>query len=597
MKIFVTDANYKHSLAAVRSLGQKGFEITAGASYKNAQAFFSKYCKTQVIYPDPKSETEFISFMLDYVKNHQIDVILPIGYAVSVAFSKNIDKFLPYTKIPITSWPMMEKAANKDETMILAKKVGLETPHTYQNIEEIKHFPVVVKSIKESGGIKYINSLEELKQANYSNCIIQEYIPGDGYGFFALFDHGQEKAIFMHKRLRQYPITGGSSTAAESIYDQDLLDAGLKLLKALNWHGVAMVEFKKDARDNKFKLMEINPKFWGSLDLAIASGVDFPYLTVEMVTKSDIKPVLKYKTGVKFHWPFAGDFLFFTACPESRFKLLLEAFDPRVKSNIWLSDLKPNLRQIYSAFNSFRSHLKNHDLKYPHGCPTPIKIVAELHLHSKYSFDCLLCPANIVRRAKKKGLNTIAITDHNTIRGALEAKAINLDPNFSVIIGSEIETDQGDIIGLFLTQEIESRKCLEVIAEIHEQGGIAVLPHPYKVHKLDDQLLNLVDVIEISNAKDSLENDQKARKLAEKYHKPMIVGSDAHFLSQIGKNRNIFWQDLREGILQGKASFITSKTLQRYHSLGKIIKLVKQKKYNKLPLELLHYLILLVKGL
>lgn len=67
----------------------------------------------------------------------------------------------------------------------------------------------------------------------------------------------------MHKRMREYPITGGSSTAAESMYDPELRDLGLTLLKALDWHGVAMVEFKKDSRDGKYKLMEINPKFWG----------------------------------------------------------------------------------------------------------------------------------------------------------------------------------------------------------------------------------------------------------------------------------------------------------------------------------------------
>lgn len=86
----------------------------------------------------------------------------------------------------------------------------------------------------------------------------------------------------MHKRIRELYTMGGPSTCAISVYDPKLLDYGLKILGALNWHGIAMVEFKKDSKDGTFKLMEINPKFWGSLDLAIASGIDFPYLLYKM---------------------------------------------------------------------------------------------------------------------------------------------------------------------------------------------------------------------------------------------------------------------------------------------------------------------------
>lgn len=378
MKIFVTDANYKHALGAIRSLSGHDFKVVAGSHFANAQGFYSKYASEKVVYPNPRDEQKFIDFMLNYVKNNQIDVLLPIGYITTVALSKNKEKFAPYVKIPVTDWSNMEKASNKDQTMELAKSIGIEIPRSYNSIEEIKSYPVVVKGIKESGHIQYVNSVQELAKIDTKQAIIQEYIQGEGYGFFALFDHGQLLAYFMHKRRREYPITGGASTAAESIYDENLKELGLKLLTALNWHGIAMVEFKKDAQNGVFKLMEINPKFWGSLDLAIASGVDFPYLAVKMALSESFKPVkndgytrklqCNYKVGLKYRWLFPDDTVRLWVKPGD-IGLYLADFFNGTKGNVWLKDIKPNLRQMVQTCYTIFSHLKKRDLKYPHGKP------------------------------------------------------------------------------------------------------------------------------------------------------------------------------------------------------------------------------------
>ena len=102
----------------------------------------------------------------------------------------------------------------------------------------------------------------------------------------------------------------------------------------------------------------------------------------------------------------------------------------------------------------------------------------DFHIHSKFSYDSLLSPKRIVRVAKKRGLDGIAITDHDTIKGALEASKFN--DSIYVIIGSEIRTEKGDVIGLFLNEEITSKYFDEVVDEIKSQGGLVVLPHPYK---------------------------------------------------------------------------------------------------------------------
>jgi len=369
MKVFITDAGYKHTLGAIRCLGRENIYIIAGSSFKHSQSFYSSYCKKRVIYPDPRKENEFINFMLNYVKSNKMNVLLPIGYLTITVLSKHKDKLSPYIRIPIANYNSMKIASDKYRTMELAKNLGIKIPKTFDENKKIENFPVVIKGLKESGCIRYANSFKELSKFKTEDSIVQEYIPGEGYGFFALFNEGKVRAIFMHKRVREYPITGGPSTVAKSIYDPKLKELGLKLLESLNWHGVAMVEFKKDFRDDEFKLMEINPKFWGSLDLAIASGVDFPNLAVKMAVDGDVEPVFKYESGIKFRWLFPDDFLHLLANPGSAKSFIADFFDNNTKHNIWLSDIKPNLFQVCELPLTIISRIKNMNLRYPHGKP------------------------------------------------------------------------------------------------------------------------------------------------------------------------------------------------------------------------------------
>ncbi len=372
IKVLITDAGYKHTLGAVRSLGKAGYYIIAMDSHKNAQSFFSRYCNEKVIGPNPKKEKEFILFLKKYLQKNSIDVVIPVGYNSTVAISKYKNELLPFARIPVADYESMKIASDKNKTMELARSLGIPTPHHYHNTNEIEKFPVVIKGIFESGNILYANSAEDLKKTSITNGIIQEYIPGEGFGFYALFNEGNIKAFFMHKRIREYPITGGASTCAMSIFDKELMNYGLKLLQSLHWHGVAMVEFKKDNRDGKFKLMEINPKFWGSLDLAIAAGVDFPKLLVEIAMGKEINPALDYSQGIKFRWPFPDDILHLFANPKSIKDIFFETFDKKTKSNIWINDPFPVFIQIQNTFFTILPKLLNRRLRYPQGNPRTI---------------------------------------------------------------------------------------------------------------------------------------------------------------------------------------------------------------------------------
>lgn len=225
-------------------------------------------------------------------------------------------------------------------------------------------------------------------------------------------------------------------------------------------------------------------------------------------------------------------------------------------------------------------------------------MILDLHIHSKYSFDSIMDPKKIIKVAKKRGLNGVAITDHNTIKGGLEAKKINEDPDFLVIVGSEISTEAGDITGLFLKEEIRSRNSREVIEEIKKQGGIVVLPHPYRGHKLNVELINKVDLIEGFNARSSKVENEKSGNLAEKYDKPAVAGSDAHFASEIGLGKTIISSEegIKRDILNGRTKLEVSQSPAYLQSLSQTIKSIKMKEYRRVPVQLFWLTIRVIRG-
>jgi predicted ATP-grasp superfamily ATP-dependent carboligase len=228
--------------------------------------------------------------------------------------------FAQHTILPFEDYSKMIKLHDKGKLSEVAEELNIPIPKTYnitsfEEIEKVSHkldFPVVIKlkNSTSSKGIEYVYSQKEfiskyketvskLKLDLVDYPLVQEYIPGEGYGVSLLMNHGDLRAIFTHRRLREYPITGGPSTLRESVRHPEMEKIAIKLMKYFDWHGVAMVEFKLNRYTNKPVLIEVNPRFWGSLNQAIYSGVDFPFLLYKMAIEGDVKPVLEYKVGVK----------------------------------------------------------------------------------------------------------------------------------------------------------------------------------------------------------------------------------------------------------------------------------------------------------
>jgi predicted metal-dependent phosphoesterase TrpH len=197
-------------------------------------------------------------------------------------------------------------------------------------------------------------------------------------------------------------------------------------------------------------------------------------------------------------------------------------------------------------------------------------MIMGFHVHSSFSFDSQSSVRNIVRRCKKAGINCLAITDHNTIRGSVEAAKIK-ERDFHVIVGSEVATDKGDVIGLFLNSEIKSKEFYGAVDEIRSQGGMVILPHPFRymrplLNGADKKMLARVDAIERINYHDHPIAVYLSNKLARETRMPFVGGSDAHRVSEIDKVKTVVYgandlEELRNSILKKRVKIMFSKSI------------------------------------
>jgi predicted metal-dependent phosphoesterase TrpH len=211
-------------------------------------------------------------------------------------------------------------------------------------------------------------------------------------------------------------------------------------------------------------------------------------------------------------------------------------------------------------------------------------MILDFHIHSCFSFDSLTTPRQILREAVSKGLNGVAVTDHETIEGATVTARLNTNPHFLVIVGAEYYTEVGDIIGLFLHEEIATRSPLRLIGEIHRQGGLVLLPHPAHGHNLNREIMEGVDIVESFNARETPENNEKANQLARQWNKPVICGSDAHLKRDIGTCRMRFSSaDIRTELLRNQGRAMTAYTARYKMSVSQVIKAFKLRRYHHVP--------------
>jgi predicted metal-dependent phosphoesterase TrpH len=215
----------------------------------------------------------------------------------------------------------------------------------------------------------------------------------------------------------------------------------------------------------------------------------------------------------------------------------------------------------------------------------------DFHIHTNYSFDSNSSPKEIVDKAIKEGIDCLAITDHSEIRGAFEAMEYAKGRPILIIPGIEIKSKEGDILGLNVKEKIpDELLAKETIKKIKEQGGFAVIPHPFglfwKFKGKLEEMIKEIDAIEVFNASNFKKWNKIADEFAKKHNLPFTVGSDSHSLNLIGKcyleipGKNLSIEEVLEKI-KNREGKIVSKEIGVFEKMIEYFKrnIVKVKKY------------------
>jgi predicted ATP-grasp superfamily ATP-dependent carboligase len=328
LTVFVIDGDQRPALAITRSLGRRGVAVVVGAEQPNSLASASKYCARHVTYPSPVAQpAAFERWLVEFVERNRIDVLMPVTDVTTHLVAKNAGELGRFTATAVPPFAAFDFVSDKSALARRAMECGIPVPRTLfvenrAGLDEVigrVTYPAVVKPsrsrIRTNAGwvgttVTYAHEEAELlrlyRDLDYLAChpsMIQERVAGPGIAVFVLCDRGELRAAFAHRRLREKPPSGGASVLCESVpLDPEMLDQAMRLLAPLEWHGVAMIEFKQDRQSGRSYLMEVNGRFWGSLQLAIDAGVDFPYLSCQLALGETVAPPVNYTVGARSRW-------------------------------------------------------------------------------------------------------------------------------------------------------------------------------------------------------------------------------------------------------------------------------------------------------
>lgn len=292
-------------LAVVRSLGKKNIPTTVVSNEKRAMPFYSKYCTKKIV-------AEYNDELLSELTEN--DVIIPNGEDEMLFFAKNAPLYDYSLAFP--DYATLENIIDKSQMMRFAKIHSIPVPKTFiidspdffQETAPRLTYPLIIKPNRGRGGrgVVRVDSPDIIEETylnilhRYGPSIIQEYIPFTRrFSAAALTDSTFEiQRICIIEEKRTYPLKTGPGCFVETVVNDDIMNLTFDIMNALKIRGLAELDFVIDERDGKPKLLEINPRFWGSVQCAITAGVDFPVLLYEIATDNPMEVSYDYRTGV-----------------------------------------------------------------------------------------------------------------------------------------------------------------------------------------------------------------------------------------------------------------------------------------------------------
>jgi len=267
--------------------------------------------------PDYEHSPDFVPALAAFAREHGCDTLIPATDGALSAISRHYAELSPLLHLACPPARIIDRVLNKEETLAIASGCGIRVPREYivssraiADAAELT-FPVVAKprhkSSAESFKVRYFHSANELSVALQSgqldDVILQEYCLGQGVGVEVLFYQGVCIASFQHRRVKEFPHTGGAAAVAVAeTVDPTLKDMALTLLRGLEWEGIAMVEFRHDAKSGNAVLMEVNGRYFGTIALPIMAGVDFPAFEWQIRHGETPEVPSSYPAGLRWRW-------------------------------------------------------------------------------------------------------------------------------------------------------------------------------------------------------------------------------------------------------------------------------------------------------
>ena len=361
-------------LGVIRSLGIMGVPVYVFYYDKKDMGYVSKYVIESTYCPHPEhEENNFINLLLEYGKKLQGALLVPVDDATISAVSKNKSILEKYFKVACPDWEISRKYINKKNTYELAQKIGIPCPKTIiptslddaRKYFKLVEFPCVIKPCESH---KYyeifekkmiiVNSWSEMKEAYQEaadvglKVMIQEYIPGgdsNGVNYNSYMVEGKPVAEFTAEKVRYAPPGIGVPRVVVSKSVPEVVESGRKILNAMNYYGYSCTEFKKDPRDEIFKLMEINGRHNRSTLLATRCGINFPWVEYALFFNKDIALNPSYKKGVYWIDELRDIIYSIRYLQEERYSLkqyIHPYVNPHIFAVLDLKDIKPFLKRM-----------------------------------------------------------------------------------------------------------------------------------------------------------------------------------------------------------------------------------------------------------
>ncbi|MEM1829753.1 MAG: hypothetical protein QXV79_03855 [Thermofilaceae archaeon] len=356
-RVLVASIASRKALAIALSLRKYGY-LVYGLSHAKHPHLFSRYFDRKAVVRCSRSGPAWAVFAAKVAEAWKVDLVMPVDFVDVEAFSRQRDLFESVgSELAAPPFESVRLAADKERLPQLLNRIArvprqvvVREPGSVVGLDALEP-PLVVKGLGDASRPEYFPDRKEAEKraAERAPCLVQEYVPGVGRGYYAVALGGQPILEFTHQRILEYDPAGGASLAARGpVIDPRLFKLGREIIGLLKWTGPIMVETRFTPETGEYHVVELNPKFWGSLDLPVSLGYHFPAVLAVACTEGlesakSLAATLNVRSG-SFYWVLDG--LRYLAKTPEAWSLLLAGSVRERRSDFDASDSARVLAQL-----------------------------------------------------------------------------------------------------------------------------------------------------------------------------------------------------------------------------------------------------------